>query len=586
MTASITRDGRARQARAARALAPALVAAAVGCTVAALPAPKAQPPKKTLAPEAVGARYAVATENGEASRIALEVLRSGGDAVDAAAAAALALGVATPTACGIGGGGFAVVWRAKTKEAFVVDFREVGPSDIDASALDRRPLPPSERGHTVGVPGEIAGLSLLVTKFGKKAWRDDVLPAVKLAREGFLMTPHVARGTQTAETELRALAPALGVRLLAAAGPLPAGTRVLRADLAKTLQTIADHGPRAFYVGSIARAMVEAAKSVGGTMTMEDLAAYQPKLRQPIRVALGAREVITMPPPSAGGVMLGQTVQAHKMLALAWGGAGGGAKGKGLDMAPWGSAETTHLMAELMRGSLDDRARFIGDPDATPVDVGALLSEARMIARLKKIDPWSSKPPVELRVDEHGTSHLSIVDAEGNAVALTTTVNSGFGAKLVAGDTGIVLNDQLDDFGKTIDAIGGHPNVPRAKARPTSSMTPTIVIENGLPVMVAGGSGGMRIASSVTLVSIAHLVFGLSPGDAVGWPRVHPMGGKLSVEPTLSPTVVAELIKRGETVTSAEAVNAVQLVAVQRTGGTVRLVAAADPRKGGVALAE
>lgn len=556
-----------------------LIAAAVGCGAATLPTPRPQPARKTLAPEAVGGRFAVSTENGEASKIALEVLRSGGDAVDAAAAAALALGVATPTACGIGGGGFAVVWRAKTREAFVVDFREVGPADIDASALDRRPLPPAERGHTVGVPGEIAGLHLLVSKFGKKAWRDDVLPAAKLAREGFLMTSHVARGAQLAEAELRTLAPALGVRLLAAAGPLPAGTRVVRGDLGKTLQTIADHGPRAFYVGSIARAMVEAAKAVGGTMTMEDLAAYQPKLRQPIRVALGAREVITMPPPSAGGVMLGQTLQAHKLLALAW-------KGRGLDSAPWGSAENLHLVAELMRGSLDDRARFIGDPDATPVDVHALLSETRMIARLKKIDPWSTRPPVELRVDEHGTSHLSIVDAEGNAVALTTTVNSGFGAKLVAGDTGIVLNDQLDDFGKTIDALEAKPNVPRPKARPTSSMTPTIVIENGLPVMVAGGSGGMRIASSVTLVSIAHLVFGLSAGDAVGWPRVHPMGAKLSVEPTLSPTVVAELTKRGETVVSGEAVNAVQLVTVQRTGGTVRLVAAADPRKGGVALAE
>jgi len=556
------------------------ILALVGCgvvTTTTIPSPKPAAAKKTLAPEATGSRFAVATENGEASRIALDVLRAGGDAVDAAAAAALALGVATPTACGIGGGGFAVVWRAKTREAFVVDFRETAPLAIDASALDRRPLPPAERGHVIGAPGEVAGLHLLVSKFGKKAWRDDVLPAVALAKNGFLMTAHVARGSQMVENELRTLAPALAVRMLAAAGPMPVGTRILRPELSTTLQAIADKGPRTFYEGAIAQSIVDAAHAVGGTLSMADLASYQVKLRKPIRFALGTREVITMPPPSAGGAMLAETLRAHVLLS---------GKGKGLDAAPFGSAETTHTLAELMRGALDDRARFIGDPDATPVDVDALLADARLAQRLAKIDPWSTKSPVELRIDEHGTSHISIVDAEGNAVALTTTVNGPYGSKVIAGDTGILLNDQIDDFGKTIDAIGNKPNVPRPGARPTSSMVPTIVVENGLPVMVVGGSGGMRIASSVTLASVAHLVFGLSPGDAVGFPRVHPIGGKLLAEPTFSKAVVAELGKRGEIVSTAEAINAVQLVAVDRKGGTARLVAASDPRKGGVALAE
>lgn len=567
MTVSPTSAARARQVGSLALL------ALVGCgTVATIPKPKPAPARKTLAPEAVGAKYAVATENGEASRIALDVLRAGGDAVDAAVAGALALGVATPTACGIGGGGFAVVYRAKTKEVLVVDFRETGPAAIDAAALDRRPLPPSERGHVVGVPGEVAGLHLLVSKYGKKSWHDDVLPAVALAKNGFLMTAHVARGSKMVENELRTLAPALGVRMLAAAGPMPVGTRILRPELSTTLQAIADKGPRVFYEGAIAQSIVDAAHAVGGTLSMADLAAYQPKLRKPIRFTLGSREIVTMPPPSAGGLMLAETLRAHTL--------------KKLDAAPYGSAETTHFIAELMRGALDDRARFIGDPDATPVDVDALLADARLSQRLAKIDPWSTKPPVELRVDEHGTSHLSIVDAEGNAVALTTTVNGPYGSKIVAGDTGILLNDELDDFGKTIDAIGNKPNVPRPGARPTSSMTPTIVLENGLPVMVVGGSGGTRIASSVTLASVAHLVFGMSPGDAVGWPRIHPIGSKLLVEPTFSPTVVAELGKRGETVTTAEAINAVQMVAVDRKGGTVRFVAASDPRKGGVALAE
>lgn len=567
MTVSPTPAARARQAGTF------VFVAFLGCgTVATVPKPKAPPPKSTLAPEATGSKWAVATENGEASRIALEVLRAGGDAVDAAAAGALALGVATPTACGIGGGGFAVVWRAKTREAFVLDFRETAPAGLEAATLDHRPLSPTERGHHVGVPGEVAGLHALVTKFGKRAWRDDVMPAVNLAKNGFLMTAHVARGSKMVENDLRTLAPALGVRMLAAAGPMPVGTRILRPELSNTLQSIADKGARAFYEGAIAQAMVDAVHAAGGTLSLADLAAYQPKVRKPLRFSLGAREVITMPPPSAGGLMLAETLRAHALSPL-------GSK-------PFGAVETTHTIAELMRGALDDRARFIGDPDFTSVDVDALIADARIKARLAKIDPFTTKAPVELRVDEHGTSHLSIVDAEGNAVALTTTVNGPYGSKIIAGDTGILMNDEMDDFGKTVDAVGNKPNVPRPGARPTSSMTPTIVIENGLPVMVIGGSGGMRIASSVTWASVAHLVFGMSPGDAVGFPRIHPIGGKLLAEPSFSPAVVAELGKRGEVVSTAEAINAVQLVSVVRNGGTLRLVAASDPRKGGVALAE
>lgn len=546
----------------------------VGCaiiTTSNVPTPRPNDAPRTLAPEARGSKFAVATENGEASKIAVEVLHAGGDAVDAAAAAALALGVATPTACGIGGGGFAIVYRAKTKEVLVVDFREIGPAALDAAALERRPLPDAERGHLVGVPGEIAGLHLLVTKYGKRAWREDVLPAATLAEKGFTLTAHVATGAQESEKELRTLAPALGARLLAASGPLPVGTKITRPDLAATLRKIADGGPKAFYAGAIAQSIVDAAKSVGGTLTLEDLANYAPKVRAPIRFKVGNREVITMPAPSAGGLMLAETLRGHELA------------GKG---GEWGTAETFHFIAELMRGAIDDRFRFIGDPDATPVDLNAMFSDARLKKRLAMIDPWSSKSGQDLRVDEHGTSHLSIIDAEGNAIALTTTVNTGFGAKLVAGDTGIVLNDQLDDFGKTAVALGNKPNVPRPLAKPTSSMSPTIVLENGLPVMVAGGSGGMRIATSVTLVSLAHLVFGLSAGDAVGWPRIHQKGNKLTVEGTMAPTVVAELAKRGESLETAPAMNAVQLVTVFRKDGLVRFVAASDPRKGGVALAE
>jgi gamma-glutamyltranspeptidase/glutathione hydrolase len=569
MIRSITSVARVRQA--SLALLPTVLVSCAIFTAGSVPTPRPKEAPHTLAPEARGSKFAVATENGEASRIAIEVLRAGGDAVDAAAAAALALGVATPTACGIGGGGFAVVYRAKTKETLVIDFREVGPAAIDAAAFEKRPFGPNERGHYVGVPGEVAGLHLLVTKYGKRAWRDDVLPAANLAKTGFTFTSHVARGTREHEKELRTLAPLLGAKLLAASGPLPIGSKITRPDLAATLQTIADQGPKAFYAGALTTAMVSAVRDAGGTLTADDFAKYAPKVRTAIRIKVGARELITMPPPSAGGLMLGETLRAHEVMRAK--------DGQGFLAEPWGTSATMHMLAELMRGAIDDR-RFIADPDAVPVDVNELIADARLQKRIAMIDPWSSKLGAELRIDEHGTSHISIVDAEGNAVALTTTVNTGFGATLIAGDTGIVMNDQLDDFSNS------KPNVPRPFARPTSSMTPTIVLEDGLPVMVAGGSGGMRIATSVTLVSVAHLVFGLSAGDAVGWPRIHQKGTKLTHEATLPPTVVAELGKRGEQLEVAEAMNAVQLVTVVRKGGTSSFVAASDPRKGGVALAE
>ncbi|MGZ3454786.1 MAG: gamma-glutamyltransferase [Polyangiales bacterium] len=550
--------------------------AGCGTAVATLPKPAApKPAKKTLAPEVQGSKFAVATENGEASRIAMEVLKKGGDAVDAAAAAAFALGVATPTACGIGGGGFAVVYRAKTKEAFVLDFREVAPAGIDVAALDRRPLATNERGHLVGVPGEVQGLAQLVAKYGKKSLRDDMAPAIALARNGFSMTDHVRRVSEKMSAKLQSEAPLLAVKLLGAGGPLPSGTKIVRAELADTLQAIADRGPKALYEGPIAEAAVAAVKEAGGTLTMDDLAKYAPKPRTALRFKVGNREVITMPTPSAGGVMLAQALRAQEAMAKK--------DGKGLATYTLGSGPYLHVVAELMRGSLDDRARFLGDPEQVPADLNALIDEKRMATRVAMIDPGKTHKPAELRVEEHGTSHISIIDAEGNAVALTTTVNGPFGARIVT--NGFLMNDEMGDFEKTPDAIGNKPNIPRPGARPTSSMTPTIVLENGLPVMIIGGSGGYRIATSVTLASLAYFVFGASPGDAIGLPRIHVWNAKLAVEPGITAEIQADLKSRGEDVNPMDPMNAVQMIAIDRSSG-VSIFAASDPRKGGVALAE
>lgn len=584
-SAALRRQAPARPAAraAVRATAP-WIAAAFALSVAGCgggKAPDAPRPEKLPPPGPSGTRYGVSTENEEATRAALAVLASGGDAVDAAAAATFVLGVATPTACGIGGGGFAVVWRAKEKKAYVLDFREVAPAAIEPKSLDERPWPPEKRGLFVGVPGEVAGVSALVAKFGKRSFAQALAPAIAVAERGFVMTPHVRRVLVDHAASLEALTPPFAREVSGAAGPLPIGARAPRLALGKTLRTLQERGARSFYEGAVAEQIVAAARGVGSTMTLDDLRKYEAKWREPLRLKLGAREVLTMPPPSAGGLMLLEALETDALLRKK--------TGKGFDADPFGSGPYVHRLAETMRGALDDRLRFVGDPGFIKVDVEALLADARLEKRIALFDPTKTRAPAELRFDEHGTSHLSIVDAEGNAVALTTTVNDAFGVKLLAGETGILLNDELDDFAKTsapYDASLPAPNVPRPGARPTSSMTPTIVVQGDLPVAVLGGSGGTRIATSVTSVAVAHLIFGLGIDEALAAPRVHVFGRDLLVEDTLPAETRQDLEQRGESVKTSEVMNAVQIVTVDRASTPPRFRVAADPRKGGVALAQ
>ncbi len=559
----------------------------LGCPPSPKVAPK--PAKRVEKPGlAEGERFAVATENAEASRVALEVLRAGGDAVDAAVAAAFTLGVATPTACGIGGGGFAVVYRAKTREVFVLDFRETAPEAVDAATLDERPkMPPEKRASQTGVPGEVAGLAELLRRYGKTSFAKALAPAIELAKKGAPITTHVAKVTAYTEEKahLRTISPELGALYFGPNGVLPVGTRVPRLALAKTLETLAAQGPRALYEGPIAAAIVEAARAAGGTLSMADLAGYRTLERKPLRRSFtlpsGTREVVTMPPPSAGGVMLLEALEADAAERSRL------KNGKGLDQDALGSAAYVHHVAEVMRGAFSDRAHYIGDPAYAKADVAALIDATRLSRRWSTFDPWKTHSIADLHLEEHGTSHLAIVDAEGNAVALTTTVNTSFGAKLVAGDTGIVLNDELDDFSRPSDvplARELQPNLPRAGMRPTSSMTPTIVLEDGAVRLVVGGSGGKLITTSVTAVSLATLIFGASPEDAIAAPRFNPTDKGLLIEGSMPEAVRKDLEARGEKLIEwKDWLNAVQAITVDAAG---HRKAAADLRKAGVPLAE
>ena len=539
----------------------------------------ALPSRGAYTPPAEGTALAVATDHAEASRAALDALQNGGNAVDGAVAAALALGVVNPSASGLGGGGFAIVWLAKEQRAVAVDFREVAPAALDPSAL----ASPDKRGAAVGVPGEPAGLEYLVARWGKRSLAADAAFAVGLAVRGFPAGHHLV--------QMLGVLPPDRLRPLAAAAPdlmpggAPVGFRglVRRPDLARSIARLGVDGAKPFYTGDIAQRIADAVRATGGAMTAQDLAAYRVKERAPLSRTIGGRTIVTMPAPSAGGLML---LEAATMY--------GADDRSPLKAMGFGSSAYLHTLAEVMRGAVADRVRLVGDPDVEPgVDaaIAAALDPAQLAARRAKILPDKTRAATEFKTREEGTSHLVVADAEGNVVSMTTTINLPFGARVVPAGTGILLNDELLDFSlpseeKEYGLTTPGPNRARGGARPVSSMTPTIVLEGGAPVLALGGSGGRRIATEVTQAALARLVFGMDPSACVSAPRVFTNGKDTSVEPDIALDVRKGLEARGETVSlEPPYAPAVQMVAWERACAT-RLLAASDPRKAGFALAQ
>lgn len=553
-------------------------------------------------PSAIGHNYAASTDQADATRAALDLMAAGGNAADGAIAAALALGVVNPSASGLGGGGFALVYTPKDKKVTVLDFRETAPAVYSPEVLwPKRPEKPGEQpkprwaftgvnGGVVGVPGEPAGLELLSRKFGKKSLSDAAAPAVALAQNGFYIGVHTADQVEKAKDRVQA-APSLAAVFLPGGMPVPYASRVRRPDLAATLARYGAEGKRSIYEGEVAQRIVDAVKAAGGTMTKEDLASYQVKERAPLTRTIDGRTIVTMPAPSAGGLMLLEVLGMY-----------GASSRSELATMGFGSSAYIHTIAEAMRGAFADRARIASDPDIEVpsikgkegVDAAyrAALDGAQLAARKAMIQPNKTHAPVEFKTNEKGTSHLVVADAEGNVVVLTTTVNGPFGASIVPQGTGILLNNELDDFThpddvKAFGLTDGGPNRPRPRARPVSSMTPTIVFENGEPLLALGGSGGTRIATGVTQAALARLVFDHDPSASVSAPRIHTQGPDLLVDPEIPIDVRQALTARGETVKDEPFLtSAVQMIAWKRSPGKpARILAASDPRKAGLSAA-
>ncbi len=497
-----------------------------------------QPPVLSAANRAqqgmVTSAHPLATETG------VKMLQKRGNAVDAAVATTLAISVVEPFSAGIGGGGFLLFRSGKTGEVTTLDFRERAPlaatPDMFLDAQKKIRPGASVNGYlAVAVPGTIAGLHEVHRRYGKLPWREVVAPSIRLAADGFTVSPRLASAI-TRQTTLRQN-PAARQIFTRAGEPLQPGDRLIQTDLANTLRAIASN-PQRFYTGDIATAIVRAMQANGGLITAADLKRYRPIWREPICGSFRVYRICSMPPPSSGGVHLLQILNIISDTDL---------KGMG-----WHHPDTLHLLAEAMKIAYADRAQHLGDPDFVRIPVKALISPGYAQQRRQEIDRNRARPshqikpadPGMLQVQSHrsrvgqsrplalpkestDTSHLNVVDREGNAVSLTFTVNLGFGAGVVADGTGIVLNNEMDDFviapnvPNAFGLVGVTANAIAPGKTPLSSMTPTIVTENDQLRLVVGAPGGSTIITTVLQVVLNVLVYEMDAQRAIAAPRLH-----------------------------------------------------------------
>ena len=535
---------------------------------------------------AVFSADAVAADHYEASKAGAEVLAAGGNAADAAAATMLALGVVNPASSGLGGGGFALYYRAADRSLSFLDFRERAPKASNPEMFEvpgQRPEGPANApsqlgGLASGVPGEAAGIEVLVTRFGELSLREVVAPALRLAEEGFSVSEALARMGSAFDVQLRK-------DDLMSSWDLRSGTVLKRPGLARALRAFAEHGARVIYGGVIGQEMVSSVREQGGIMTLDDLRAYRVRNREPIEANAFGYRWATAPPPSAGGFTM---VQSLSILERAVG------------EAPSYGAPLLHAMAESWKGPFLDRQSYFGDPDFVIIPIEGMLNPNRIERRAELAGGQEAHPASEYEMpvewgrrqattpDNAGTSHLCVIDSEGNVASVTTTVNLPFGARFTAG--GIVMNDEMDDFSRSggqanaFGLVGGNRNLPGPWKRPISTMSPTIVFQEGEPALCVGASGGSRIVTATQQVAMNILLHRMTAGDAVAAPRIHHQGtpDSLRIEKVapLPKSLVEELAARGHRIEPIHNVATVQAIHVNHTPSR-SLHAASDPRKGG-----
>lgn len=526
----------------------------------------------------VGERGMVVSQSEPASRIGADILRRGGNAVDAAIAVSFALAVTLPRAGNIGGDGFMLAHLAERNETIALDYRSCAPRSVTADMFldaDGRDSRAAVRGHSAAAaPGTVAGLAHAHRRWGAMAWADLLAPAIALAAEGVPLTHDEAFALSWAEDRLSADARALFYGADAVADR--PGEVLRQPVLAQTLRAIAAD-PDTFYRGEVARQIAASMQAHGGYITLEDLAAYRAVERTPLSANYRGFELATMCPPSGGGVSLVQSLNILERFDLAAMGAG--------------SADATHVLAETMRLAYADRTRYVGDPDFVDVPLGQLTSDSYAAERARLISMRRAADPRRVTAGDLGeegrdTTHFSIADARGNAVSVTTTLGDSFGSGAVVESAGFLLNNQMKNFAlehgrRTNGALSTSPaNALAPGKRMMSTMAPTMAFRNGRPWIVLGTPGGSTIHNTILQILVNVIDHRMNIAEATHAPRIHQQWrGALAMEPGFSPDTIAILRQRGHDVRQEETMGSAQSILIE--DGV--FYGAADPRRPGAA---
>ena len=519
---------------------------------------------------------AVVSAHPLASKVGAEILKKGGTAVDAAIATQLALSVVYPKAGNLGGGGFTVA-RLRDGRVISIDYREMAPGKAHRDMyLDENGNPlieKSQLGHLAsGVPGSVAGI-FSFHQYASIPLSVLIQPAIELAEKGFIITEREASGLNGIQDELRLFNTQPSAFLKP--GGWNAGDTLIQADLAKTLRRIRDHGLKEFYEGETARLIAEEMKRGNGLINQDDLKAYKAISRTPHVFEYKNYKIFGMPMPSSGGVLVNQMM---KMIEKK-------------DIAKMGfhSLQAIQLMTEVEKRAFADRGEYMGDADFYNVPVKELTSEAYLEKRMSDFVPLTSNNPIQhgdIRPESEETTHLSVMDKNGNAVAITTTLNDSYGSRVVVGGAGFFMNDEMDDFSikagvpNMYGAIGGEANAIVPRKRMLSSMSPTIVIKDDFPFMVVGTPGGTTIPTSVFQTLVNVLEFGLSPDHSVNAPKFHHQWfpDSLYIENTFSPELINGMKQMGYNTRLRSAIGRTELIVAKKLDGKLVMEAVADNR--------
>ncbi len=522
-----------------------------------------------------GAKGVVSSGRAEASQIGCDILRRGGNAIDAAVAVAFALGVCEPNANGIGGGGFLLLREGKTGKCVFLDFRENAP----AAASPAMYAPDSQKGRdpaivyggkSVAVPGDVAGLLYALEHYGTMTPREVIAPAAALAREGFVVTPMLHQDMREHQQQLKQYGDGWKI-YLKDGQPWPVGSILRNPDLADTLDKIAAGGRDAFYKGDIAHRIIRQVQKDGGVLTHADLESFSARVLEPVTATYRGYQLISSPPPSSGGTHVAQILNVLEHFDVG-----------ALEV---NSPQYLHLFSEVFKLCYADRARYMGDPNFVQVPLQGLLSKEYAAGLAARVDLTASQPPLAGDPWKHesiSTTHFSIADDQGNLVAATRTINHFFGSAVVPEGTGFLLNDEMEDFSTDPASANG---IAGGKV-PLSCMSPTFLLKDGKPFAVLGSPGGIRIISSVVQVISKLIDHGMSLEEAVNSPRIGDNEQDLLIyESRISPETIAALEQMGHKTRAFDdwhrIMGSVNGVLLAQNGA---IVGAADPRRDGLAV--